>query len=90
MRQIKLIHIDPNELIPHATPNKGRVKEYIEAMRNGARFPPIKIYRRVFGDKWKITDGTHRCLAAKKLGIPVLATTSSRLYFGEEDMIVRT
>lgn len=58
-------------------------------MRQGAYFPPIKIYRKFYGDMWTVTDGAHRTEACRTLGVDVLAETTSKLYFGEEDLIVK-
>ena len=86
----KLIRINPRKLIYHGFTRGEDVVRYADAMKQGAGFPPIRIYRKFYGDYWKVTDGAHRAAAAKLIGVDVLAETTSELFFGEEDLIVKS
>lgn len=56
-RQAKIIYISPFNTVIHKTVRKDKAKRYAEAMLEGNSFPPVKAYRKHFGEPWKITDG---------------------------------
>lgn len=78
----KLVYIDPNDLQHHPT-RKEKVVKYVADMIKGDKFPPVKAYRYFFGDKWIVTDGSHRTAACRLLGRKVLVETKSKIYLGE-------
>lgn len=46
--------------------NKVQVNEYVEAMKRGAKFPPVIVFAQ--GEKYAVLDGGHRFLATKQAG----------------------
>ena len=46
-----------------------RVKEYSTAMKNGDTFPPVVVYHDQERDDYWLSDGFHRCVAAKEAGL---------------------
>lgn len=53
--------------------NKSTVAEYAEAMRGGATFPPVVVFRDPKGTHW-LADGFHRTAAAELAGLAEIAT----------------
>ena len=82
MMQVNIADLTWSPLIyPRGGKNEETVKAYVEALRIGAKFPPIKI-QRVFnypagnGEKIKaalILDGIHRWSAYKECGYKKIA-----------------
>lgn len=50
--------------------NEATVTEYAEAMKDGAEFPPIRVFHD--GSHYWLADGFHRVMAAKSAGIAEL------------------
>jgi hypothetical protein len=46
-----------------------RVKEYSTAMKNGDVFPPVVVFHDKDKDEYWLSDGFHRCAAAKHVGL---------------------
>src|SRR2546425_12503327 len=42
-----------------------RVREYSTAMKNGDTFPPVVVFHDQEKDEYWLSDGFHRCVAAK-------------------------
>lgn len=80
----KILYIPPDDLIVHKTVRMEKAYRYAAEMLAGAQFPPIRAYRRHFGEPWRITDGSHRATACKILNRLVKVETRSKLYFPEE------
>jgi DNA modification methylase len=62
---LAVIAVDP-KLQPRAKLNKTTTAEYAQAMRDGASFPPVVVFRD--GDTLRLVDGFHRYQAAKAVG----------------------
>ena len=52
--------------------NAGTVREYTEAMKAGATFPPVVVFADPKGVHW-LADGFHRCAAAELAGLAEIA-----------------
>ncbi len=85
MSKQKIVDIELTELVldpevyprweGHAGVDWQTVAKYTQAMRNGAKFPPIHVVRRRDG-KYVLLDGAHRVDAAKgakREGLPAIA-----------------
>lgn len=83
-RKQKIIYISPEETVIHKTVQKEKASQYAKAMLKGDIFPPVKAYRKHFGDLWTVTDGAHRVTACMILNIPVRIETKSKIYYLEE------
>src|SRR2546428_8679825 len=46
-----------------------RVREYSTAMKNGDTFPPVVVFHDQEKDEYWLSDGFHRCVAAKEAGL---------------------
>jgi hypothetical protein len=57
--------LDPN-VQPRETISSGLISEYADAMKSGATFPAIRVFRE--GDTNRVADGWHRVLAARQAG----------------------
>jgi len=55
------------EIQPREENNEAVIREYAEAMRGGAKFPPVVVFND--GDNHWLADGFHRVLAAKEAGL---------------------
>jgi hypothetical protein len=56
---------------PRESMSQDVIDEYAEAMKNGAKFPPIRVY--ADGTDYILADGFHRVYAARQSGIKKLA-----------------
>lgn len=67
--KLSQISIDP-DLQFRVNINKETVAEYAEALRNGAKFPPIVLFHD--GKKYYLVDGIHRYFAHKEAGLEII------------------
>lgn len=74
--EIDKIRFDPAETQARVRINDESIKEYIEAYREGANFPPVVCY--FDGKEYWLADGFHRVLAAKQAGYTDIAVDVQR------------
>jgi len=60
------IHCDKTRVQARSAMNEQTVKEYEEAMKSGAKFPPVDIF--LVEDRYILSEGFHRVEAAKRAG----------------------
>jgi hypothetical protein len=75
--KIKNLELDP-ACQPRAEMDDSVIQEYADAMRDGAKFPPIDVYDD--GDKKRVSDGFYRVSAAVMAGVETL---EARVYAGD-------
>jgi len=71
--QLGQLQCDPELQCRAKGTNKRTVSEYAEAMKAGATFPPVVVYRDSKGVLW-LADGFHRVAAAELAGLTELPT----------------
>jgi len=71
IRTMPVDHIQENPRAQvRARTNPWTVKEYAEAMQNGAVFPPIIVFQEAGCETYVVADGHHRLKAAVSAGLP--------------------
>ena len=91
-RQIEeLVWVDTNDIVPteledgHLFADRRHyLKTYIDWLREGHQPPPVTLIQTDSGDL-RLTDGHRRYLAARALGVPLLATVSYAVPTGQLD-----
>lgn len=63
---IHFIHRD-GDTQPRAAMDENTVNEYVEAMEEGTKFPPVTVF--FDGEQFWLADGFHRVKAAEKIGL---------------------
>ena len=64
---IEIKDLDRNGLQTRVALDENTVDDYAEAMRNRAKFPPVKVF--CDGEKFYLADGFHRVAACLKAGV---------------------
>jgi hypothetical protein len=62
----QLVNIEDLQIVSIRQPDPSVVSDYAEAMEEGAKFPPIKVYQQ--GETLFCADGAHRVSAASTVG----------------------
>ena len=77
IQTVKLDDLVTEGLQVRCSTNKDVAAEYAEAIKDGAKFPPVIVYRQSVGSasakapggKYLLADGSHRVGAARELGL---------------------
>ena len=67
MKMVKLSKLEKNGLQIRCRLDEAAIKEYMEAVENGATLPPVTVFSED-GEKFFLADGFHRAEVARRLG----------------------